>query len=108
LSTFANTESIEGVDITGGLRSDETFTGFKNVELLKNALHTVANIQTARENDLKIPEQEDVPTSIELSQSDRLVLSDLKRAYGLARLAVGNGLHDADDAIFRRNEQASW
>lgn len=100
LSTFANTESIEGVDITGGLRSDETFTGFKNVELLKNALHTVANIQTARENDLKIPEQEDVPTSIELSQSDRLVLSDLKRAYGLARLAVGNGLHDADDAQF--------
>lgn len=101
LSTFANTESIEGVDITGGLRSDETFTGFKNVELLKNALHTVANIQTARENELKIPDQEDIKTNIDLNSEDRKVLSDLKLAYGYARQAVtSSGLHDADAMMF--------
>ena len=102
LSTFANTESIEGMDITGGLRSDETFTGFKNVALLKNALHSIGNIQTARENDLKIPEQEDVKTNIDLTPSDRMVLSDLKRAYGLARQAAKGGAiqGDAEDAQF--------
>lgn len=102
LSTFANTESIEGMDITGGLRSDETFTGFKNVALLKNALHSIGNIQTAKENDLKIPEQEDVKTNIDLSPSDRLVLADLKRAYGLARqMAKGGSIQgDADDLAF--------
>lgn len=101
LSTFANTESIEGVDITGGLRSDETFTGFKNVEILKHALHTVANIQTARENDLKIPDQDDQPTNIDLAPSDRQILTDLKRAYGLARLAMTNtGVSDAEDYAF--------
>lgn len=102
LSTFANTESIEGMDITGGLRSDETFTGFKNVALLKNALHSIGNIQTARENDLKIPEQEDVKTNIDLSPSDRMVLSDLKRAYSLARQAAKGGSiqGDADDVAF--------
>lgn len=102
LSTFANTESIEGVDITGGLRSDETFTGFKNVELLKNALHTVANIQTARENDLKIPDQDTQKTNIDLAPSDRAILSDLKRAYGLARDAVNsnNGIQDPEDYAF--------
>lgn len=102
LSTFANTESIEGVDITGGMRSDETFTGFKNVELLKNALHTVANIQTARENDLQIPDEETIPTSIELAPSDRQVLGDLKRAYMIARKSTQGGAFqgDADDVSF--------
>lgn len=97
LSTFANTESIEGVDITGGMRSDETFTGFKNVELLKNALHTVANIQTARENDLQIPDEDPVPTNIDLAPSDRSVLADLKRAYMIARQSTKGG-------AFRGNE----
>lgn len=91
LSTFANTESIEGVDITGGLRSDESFTGFKNVELLKNALHTVANIQTARENDLQIPDEETISTNIDLAPSDRQVLGDLKRAYMIARQSTKGG-----------------
>lgn len=102
LSTFANTESIEGMDITGGLRSDETFTGFKNVALLKNALHSIGNIQTAKENDLKIPDQEDIKTNIDLTPSDRMVLSDLKRAYGLARqMSKGGAVQgDADDIQF--------
>jgi superfamily II DNA or RNA helicase len=102
LSTFANTESIDGVDITGGLRSDETFTGFKNVELLKNALHTVANIQTARENDLQVPDQEDVPTNIDLAGDDSAVLSDLKRAYNIARKATKSGAYNGDpeDILF--------
>lgn len=102
LSTFANTESIEGVDITGGMRSDETFTGFKNVELLKNALHTVANIQTARENDLKIPDAVPMPTNIDLAPSDREVLADLKRAYMIARKSIKGGAFrgDADDLDF--------
>lgn len=91
LSTFAHTESIEGVDLTGMKRSQETFTGFKNLELLKNALHTVANIQTARENDLKIPDQEDVKTSVEISNYDKAVLSDLKRAYNIARIVSKPG-----------------
>lgn len=102
LSTFANTESIEGMDITGGLRSDETFTGFKNVALLKNALHSIGNIQTAAENDLKIPEAVPVKTNIDLSPADRATLTDLKRAYGLARQAASKGSvqGDADDVKF--------
>lgn len=108
LSTFANTESIEGMDISGGLRSDETFTGFKNVELLKNALHSIGNIQTAKENDLKIPEQEDVKTNIDLAPLDRQVLLDLKRAYMLARQAAKGGAIDgsAEDMQFLEDMSA--
>jgi len=100
LSTFTNTESIEGVDITGGLRSDETFTGFKNVSLLKNAIHSVANIQTARENELKIPDEEPVKQNIELSPSNKQALSDLKRAYNIAKLDVKGLPVFEEDRIF--------
>lgn len=102
LSTFAHTESISGVDLLGAERADETFTGFKNVELLKNVLHSVGNIQTARENDLKIPAQEDVKTNVSLGSEDRQTLADLKRAYNIAR-QMGKGgpvLADEDDIKF--------
>ena len=91
LSTFAYTESLESVDMLGNDRADETFTGFKNVELLKNVLHNVANIQTARDNDLKIPDREDIKTPVELGGLDRQTLMDLKRAYNIARSMTGGG-----------------
>lgn len=100
LSTFAYTESITNTDMLGTFRSDETFTGFKNVELLKSVLHSVGNIQTARENDLKIPAQEDIKTNVELGDQDKMILSDMKRAYNLARSMKFGGMVDADDMRF--------
>ncbi|AWL27157.1 N-6 DNA methylase (plasmid) [Acinetobacter defluvii] len=100
LSTFAHTELLQSKDITGYLKNEETFTGFKNVELLKNALHTIANVQTAKERGLKIPDQEDVKTQIDLPESEKNVLDMMKDAYMTARqVTKGGGLGVSEDAM---------
>lgn len=86
LSIFANIESIEQKNIVGEVISLDMFTGFANVELLKQVIHQVANIQTAKDRGLKIPDEEHISTSTELSDNDKAMLSKMKQFYKIAKL----------------------
>ena len=99
LSTFVNTEIVAAKNITGGDVSAETFTGFKNASLLKSALHSIANIQTAKERGLKIPDQEDVKIQIDLPESEKSVLNMMKYAYNTARQMQSGGMGVDADAL---------
>ena len=96
LSTFANVEAIEAENIVGDLTSVDTFTGFKNVHLLKDSIHSIANIQTARERGLKIPDEENVPVAIDIPEDDQAVLNQMKSFYELAKQHVDGGAVLAD------------
>ncbi len=85
LSVFANIESIMQKDITGENISLDMFTGFQNVGLLKSVIHQVANIQTAKERGLKIPDEEHVITSTQLSDDDQAMLGKMKLFYRVAK-----------------------
>lgn len=96
LSTFANVEAIEAENIVGDLTSVDTFTGFKNVHLLKDSIHSIANIQTARERGLKIPDEESVAVAIDIPEDDQAVLNQMKSFYELAKQHVDGGAVLAD------------
>lgn len=90
LSIFAHIESLEQKNIVGDLVAVDTFTGFRNVELLKDKIHQVANIQTAKERGLKIPSENHVTTSVDLPESDKLTLDKMKLFYQIAKAEIKN------------------
>lgn len=85
LSVFANIESVLQKDITGQNTTLDMFTGFKNAELLKSVIHQVANIQTAKERGLKIPDEEHTTSNVELSDEDKAMLGKMKLFYRVAK-----------------------
>lgn len=96
LSCYANISEIEATTVAGLVTSIDTFTGFKNVAMLKKAIHGVANIQTAKERGLRIPDQDDQTVSVTLNQRDQASLNMLKQAYLQAKEAKENGMADTE------------
>lgn len=95
LSNYANIEEVDCMTIAGLTASVDTFTGFKNVKMLKEAIHGVANIQTARERNLRIPDQNDQTVAVTLNDADKASLDLLKHAYLQAKeLKNGGGMMD--------------
>ncbi|WP_026470385.1 N-6 DNA methylase [Alkanindiges illinoisensis] len=104
LSTFANIDQIEQENIVGDLVSVDTFTGFKNVQLLKDGIHKIANIQTARERGLKIPDEENHTVVIDLVDDDKATLNQMKGFYALAKEMINGGGVIADKDTFEAYE----
>jgi len=98
LSTFASVEPLEQTNIVGDDVSVDTFVGFANAQLLKDAIHAVANIKTAKDGGLKIPDEETENVEIDLSASDKETLSQMKAAYGMAKQAIKGGGIMADES----------
>jgi len=98
LSTFASVEPLEQTNIVGDDVSVDTFVGFANAQLLKDAIHAVANIKTAKDGGLKIPDEETENVEIDLSASDKETLSQMKAAYGMAKQAIKGGAIMADES----------
>ena len=96
LSCYANISEIEATTVAGLVTSIDTFTGFKNVAMLKKAIHGVANIQTAKERGLRIPDQDDQTVSVTLNHRDQASLNMLKQAYLQAKEAKENGMADTE------------
>ena len=105
LSTFTNVEGVEQLNIINELVSTDTFTGFLNAQLLKNAIHKVANIQTARERGLKIPDEDNVTVALDLSDDDQATLSKMKQFYSLAKQSIKGGMIVADEQLLRDFEE---
>lgn len=85
LHMFAKVESLEYRNIEGGLVLNDTFTGFQNVQLLKDKIHQVANVQTAKERGLKIPTEDHQITCVDLPSDDKAMLDKMKLFYKIAK-----------------------
>ncbi|SDB87030.1 Eco57I restriction-modification methylase domain-containing protein [Acinetobacter boissieri] len=105
LSTFASVQAIPQENITGQLHAPDTFIGFKNVNLLKSAIHGIANIQTARERGLKIPDEHEVQISVDLPDVDQASINDMKRFYDIAKDLVKGGAINASESDLLKYEQ---
>ena len=70
MQTFCSIGEEEVVSLAGVERLQRVFTGLQNTNLLRSMLNQVANIKSARQVDLKIPDAEEVSTTVELPASD--------------------------------------
>lgn len=78
LETFAEIElqDYEGVD--GVMRTGRVFTGLKNLDVLKDILHRIANIRTAAEENLKIPDETVVSQAVAIDPATSAMLALLR------------------------------
>lgn len=78
----------EEMNILGEFTNVEVFNGLKNLSLVRELLSSVANIKTAEEVNLKIPEKEVLPVNVNLSDETNEKLRSFKAAYAIARKAI--------------------
>lgn len=91
----------EEATIDGRVKPYRVFSGLQNVELLRTALSTVANIKNAEDvkdggDDLKLPEAPENRAAVQLPQPVRQVLNEYKMAYRAARYEEGVAAKDAE------------
>lgn len=94
MEAFADISEEENLNIIGESKLYRTFTGLRNVELLRSMLHSNANIRTAKQENLKIPEAYEVKTSVELGDPATKQLRRMSEVYALARAFEKNELYD--------------
>ncbi|MBF7682958.1 N-6 DNA methylase [Acinetobacter sp. B5B] len=105
LSTFASVQAIPQENIIGQQHAPDTFIGFKNVNLLKSAIHGIANIQTARERGLKIPDEHEVQIAVDLPDVDQVSINEMKRFYDIAKDLLKGGAIVASEDEMAKYEQ---
>lgn len=76
------------LNIIGELRQVEVFNGLKNLSLLRGLLGSVANIKTAEEVNLKIPEKEVLSVPVNLTDETIDKLRTFKDVYAYARAYI--------------------
>ncbi|MDO5769000.1 MAG: DEAD/DEAH box helicase [Psychrobacter sp.] len=78
--------------IDGGERSQNVFTGLKNVQILRHAISTTATIKDAGDVGLSvvIPERDEVATKVTLPKDISDKLSVFQRAYKMAQAIVND------------------
>ena len=104
LSTFASVEPLEQTNIVGDDVSVDTFVGFSNAQLLKDAIHAVANIKTAKDGGLKIPDEETENVEIDLAGTDKDTLNQMKAAYAMAKQAIKGAIMADESEIAFYND----
>lgn len=93
-------EDDEDVGIDGTVKSYRIFRGLQNVNLLRNAIGSVATIKTAADvktggDDLKLPESPETAMDVKLPNDTLSRLNEYKMAYRAAKDAVGMAAKDA-------------
>lgn len=93
-------EDDEDVGIDGTVKSYRIFRGLQNVNLLRNAIGSVATIKTAADvktggDDLKLPESPESAMDVKLPNDTLSRLNEYKMAYRAAKDAVGMAAKDA-------------
>lgn len=81
-------QTKEELNIVGDLSNADVFVGLNNVGLIRGLLGQVANVKSAAEVNLKIPEKNviAIPVDLELETVDQL--KEFKTIYGIARRMV--------------------
>jgi len=108
MEAFADISEEESVNIVGEPKLYRTFTGLRNVELLRSMLHSNANIRTAKQENLKIPEADEVKVGVALGDPAERCLRRLSAVYALARDFEKGNLHDEDELKMLMAAQADF
>lgn len=85
MSAVCDMTTSEEMNILGELKNVEVFNGLKNLSLVRDLLGSVANIKTAEDVNLKIPEKEVTPVNVDLSSETNEKLRSFKQVYSIAR-----------------------
>ncbi|MEN9932598.1 MAG: hypothetical protein RIS17_1171, partial [Pseudomonadota bacterium] len=93
-------ESLDGI-----VRQTRVFRGLRNVDVLRRAIGSVATIETAESvgKSIKLPDQENVSTPVELSPAASRRLQEYKRAFRWAIDEMsGRDVNRGDQGAFDR------
>ncbi len=100
MEAFCQIDELESENLIGEVKLSRVFTGLTNSRMLSEILHGMANIRNAKDVALKIPEYDDVPTTVALPESTKKQLASMKAIYAAARdveeATESGGLIDKD------------
>lgn len=87
MKAFSSVENLEEPDLLGRPRAGRVFLGLDNVELLRGALGSIANIKDADDVGaaISVPDEEPVKTAVDLDAKASSKLSLYQSIYQLAR-----------------------
>ncbi|SFB69144.1 SNF2-related protein [Collimonas sp. OK412] len=88
MEAFCNITEEETTSLSGTERLSRVFRGLQNTALLRDVLGQIANIKTAKEVDLSIPEAQELPTAVELPEAMTEELKRMQRLYSTASRLV--------------------
>lgn len=93
-------EDDEDVGIDGTVKSYRIFRGLQNVNLLRNAIGSIATIKTAADvkatgDDLKLPDSPETAMDVKLPDATLARLNEYKMAYRAAKDVTGQRSKDA-------------
>ncbi|MBX9899596.1 MAG: DEAD/DEAH box helicase family protein, partial [Burkholderiaceae bacterium] len=108
MQTFCSIGEEEVVSLAGVERLQRVFTGLQNTNLLRSMLNQVANIKSARQVDLKIPDAEEISTSVELPASDVKELQRMQAIYSAAsKMARGKDVLPQEEQMVLAYQEIS-
>lgn len=88
MEAFCDITEEETTSLAGTERLSRVFRGLQNTALLRDVLGQIANIKTAKEVDLSIPEAQELPTTVELPEAMTEELKRMQRLYSTASRLV--------------------
>jgi hypothetical protein len=102
MQVMCDIQDDEEVSIDGRTRNYRVFRGLQNVNLLRNALGTAANIKTGEDvkangDDLRLPDAPENRTAVQLTDEMSGILEQYKMAYRAARFVTGAAGKNADE-----------
>lgn len=75
---FADVQRIEKLKVSGEVTNTDAMVGFQNLDGLRSLFHKYAIIKNAEDVNLPLPDSEEVPATVELSDEQQEIYAELR------------------------------